>query len=160
MPCDLGRSWANIYGSSVGYLKNTRNTTYLLSILEGIKITLITQNELMWGPGLALYSNCFQLPSDWLSQQLNSQSEGSSKQLPGFGVPGFVVLKVCCLYYNKFRAVRGIQLDPTLQTLLNVPYIQLFTDFFFLIYSIFNRDFLEITIENSILNRERTRQYF
>ena len=29
----------------------------------------------------ALYNNCFELPSDWLFQQLNSQSEGSSKQL-------------------------------------------------------------------------------
>ena len=36
----LGRSWANIYGSSVGWLETHKNvnTTYLLFILEGIKI--------------------------------------------------------------------------------------------------------------------------
>ena len=41
MPCDLGRSWANIYGSSVGWLESTRMSKqpiYLLFILEGIKI--------------------------------------------------------------------------------------------------------------------------
>jgi hypothetical protein len=27
MPCDLGRSWASIYGSSVGWLENTRMST-------------------------------------------------------------------------------------------------------------------------------------
>jgi hypothetical protein len=27
LPCDLGRSWANIYGSSVGRLENTRLST-------------------------------------------------------------------------------------------------------------------------------------
>ena len=43
-------------------------------------------------------SNCSELPSDWLSQWLNSQSERSSKQLPDFGVPGVVLLKLCYLY--------------------------------------------------------------
>ena len=42
MPCDLGRSWANIYGNSVGRLENTRmsmhNVNYLLFVLEGIKV--------------------------------------------------------------------------------------------------------------------------
>ena len=27
MPCDFGRSWANIYGISVGWLENTRIST-------------------------------------------------------------------------------------------------------------------------------------
>ena len=37
MPCDLGWSWANIYGSSVGWLENTKNVnaTYLLPIYIG-----------------------------------------------------------------------------------------------------------------------------
>ena len=35
-----------------------------------------------WGPqSPALHSNCFELPSDWLLSYLESQSEGSSKQL-------------------------------------------------------------------------------
>jgi hypothetical protein len=41
MPCDLGQSWAKIYGSSVGWLKNTSMSTqptYMLFILEEIKI--------------------------------------------------------------------------------------------------------------------------
>ena len=31
------------------------------------------------------------------------QSEGSSKQLPSFGVPGFLLLKLCYLYLPKLR---------------------------------------------------------
>jgi hypothetical protein len=40
VPCDLGQSWAKIYGSSVGWLKKHKhvNATYLLFILEEIKI--------------------------------------------------------------------------------------------------------------------------
>ena len=56
MPCDLGRSLANIYGSSVVWLENTGMSTqricYLYFILVGIKITLMTQHELRWGPDL------------------------------------------------------------------------------------------------------------
>ena len=40
MPCDFGQSWANIYGSSIGWLENTRMST--LFMLEGIKIVEIT----------------------------------------------------------------------------------------------------------------------
>jgi hypothetical protein len=32
LPCDLGRSWANIYGSSVGWLENTRISCNLSAI--------------------------------------------------------------------------------------------------------------------------------
>ena len=50
MPCDLGWSQANIYGSSIGWIENTRMyATYLLFRLEGIKIAL---HELSLGPGL------------------------------------------------------------------------------------------------------------
>ena len=45
--------------------------------------------------------NCFELLSDWLLSYYESQWEGSSKQLlyiePGFGVPGFLLLKLCYL---------------------------------------------------------------
>ena len=37
-------------------------------------------------------SNCFELPSYWLPKWLISQLESSSKQLPDFEVPGFVLL--------------------------------------------------------------------
>ena len=52
-------------------------------------------------PGTLKTGNCFELPSDWLLSYCESQWEGSSKQLfniePGFGVPGFVLLKFCYL---------------------------------------------------------------
>jgi hypothetical protein len=64
------------------------------SMPYGIKI-LSTNSET---PKARLFiNNCFELPSDWFSQYLNSQSEGSSKKLPVFWVPGFVLLKLCYL---------------------------------------------------------------
>jgi hypothetical protein len=51
----------------------------------------------------------FELPSDWLSQYLNSQSEGSSKQLLGFGMPGFVLLKLCYLYQVEGKTFGKIE---------------------------------------------------
>ena len=56
-----------------------------------------------------------------------------------------------------FYAVSNIGLEPTysVDTIKHTVHLA-FQTFFFLIYSIFNRDFFEITVENSTLNRDST----
>ena len=56
-------------------------------------------------PGTPKTGNCFELPSDWLLSYCESQWEGSSKQLLyielGFGIPGFLLLKLCLSWRQR-----------------------------------------------------------